>query len=235
MENTTEVTREKTPAEIKKETAKVNRIAAMARARAAKKSKSLTEVKEVMAAPMVVKEKDNSVINFFTEIDLDSKGNPKASYPFYQNPRQLDEIKEDKRKLEQAVSKGYVDADHLPEVQSRINQYSKQMEALEKHNPDMTKNMDRINKLSKTLADVIAPTMFTRKEMKEGLVDPHEEARRMVEPCIELPKEIRETAIKNGIQVGSDGRVSRDNAVRLWQMCNRTLGQSTDAEYLRRD
>jgi hypothetical protein len=222
----------------KKELAKKNRIAALARARAAKKLKAspLTEVKEESTvAEIMAKKTDNSAINFFTEIDLDKNGNPKASYPFYQNPRQLEEIKEDKRKLEQAVAKGFVDTDHLPEIQGRINQYSKQLEALEKHNPDMTKNIDRIDKTSKALAEVISPLMFTRKEMREGLVDPHEEARRMVEPCVELPKEVCETAIKNGVPVGSDRKVSRDNAVRLWQMCNRTLGKSTDAEYLRRD
>ena len=233
----TEVTAEKTPAEIKKEQAKQNRVNAMARARAAKKSKvqEVSEVKEVTSAPAIKVSEDNSAINFFTEIDLDKNGNPKASYPFYYNPRQIEELKEDKRRLEKAVANGFVDADHMPEAQTRISQYTLQLEAIEKHKPEMEKNIDRIDKMSKSLADVIAPSMFTRKEMREGLVDPHEEARRMSEPVVTLPPEVCETAIKNGIPVGKDRKVSRDGAVRLWQMCQRRLDRSPDAEYLRRD
>ena len=235
--DTTEVTT-KTPAEIKKESAKANRVAAMARARAAKKDahlkesnfSKLEEVQTIMSKP-----KDDSSISFMTEIDLDKNGNPKASYPFYQNPRHMEDLKEDKRKLEKAVAAGFVDADHIGEVKSRIAQYGQQLDAYEKHLPEMEKNIDRINKMSKDLADVIAPTMFTRKEMRDGLVDPHEDARRMSEPIIELPKELCETAIRNGVRVDSSRKVSRDGATRLWQMCQRKLGGSTDAEYLRRD
>lgn len=234
MENTTEVTN-KTPAEIKKETAKANRVAAMARARAARKTKvkEVVEVKD--SVPAIKVSADDSAINFFTEIDLDKNGNPKASYPFYHNPRQIEELKEDKRRLEKAISSGFVDADHLPEAKSRIAQYTQQLEAIEKHKPEMEKNIDKIDKMSKTLAGVIAPSMFTRKEMRDGLVDPHEEARRMSEPIITLPPELCSTAIKNGIPVNGDRKVSRDGAVRLWQMCQRRLDRSPDAEYLRKD
>lgn len=229
----TEVTVEKTPAEIKKETAKANRQAAMIRARAARGK--VKEVASEVSAPAIKASVDDTAINFFTEIDLDKNGNPKASYPFYHNPRHLEEIKEDKRRLEKAIASGFVDADHLPEAKQRISQYATQLEALEKHMPAMEKNIDRIDKMSKSLSDVIAPSMFTRKEMRDGLVDPHEEARRMSEPIIILPSEICSTAIKNGIPVGKDRKVSRDNAVRLWQMCQRKLDRSPDAEYLRRD
>jgi hypothetical protein len=229
----TEVT-EKTPAE-KKAQAKQNRINALSRARAAKKSKVQETMNSSFTSVEIKSSKDDSAINFFTEIDLDKNGNPKASYPFYHNPRQIEEIKEDRRKLEKAVAAGFVDADHLPEAKTRIEQYTRQLEAIEKHKPEMEKNIDRIDKMSKSLADAIAPSMFTRKEMHDGLVDPHEEARRMSEPVITLPQELCSTFIKNGIPVGGDRKVSRDSAVRIWQMCQRRLDRSPDAEYLRRD
>ncbi len=69
--------------------------------------------------------------------------------------------------------------------------------------------------------------------MEKGLVDPHEEATRMSEPCIEVDK--KEFA-RMGIST-TNGKVSRSVAELGWKMMNGLLGDgmNTNTEVLRRD
>jgi RNA 3'-terminal phosphate cyclase len=71
--------------------------------------------------------------------------------------------------------------------------------------------------------------------MEKGLADPHEEARRMTEPCVQVDKE---EARRMGIEVDVSGRVSRSTAEGMWKNMSSLLGDTApnpNAEMLRSD
>lgn len=179
--------------------------------------------------------KETAEINFFTEIDYNSKGQLKSVYPFYHNTKVMDDARESLRRMEKSVERGDVPAQYMPETMSMIKNTKDMLEAYESHLPSLERNIDMVVSVRNKLVELIAPTLFTRREMTLGLVDPHEEAKRMAEPIIEVPKELRGIAVKNGVMLDKRGKASRNDLSRLYQMCQRKLGEPGDVEYLRKD
>lgn len=71
--------------------------------------------------------------------------------------------------------------------------------------------------------------------MEKGLADPHDEAFRMSEPCINMDTE---EARRMGISVSANGKVSRSVAENAWKMMSTLLEDTPanpNAEMLRRD
>jgi hypothetical protein len=190
--------------------------------------------KDILSPDNTLKAVADEPISFFTEMDLDKDGNIKASYPFYFNKRRMENSKMDLNRLERMVENKEVPNEFIGDVMDKIRNYKKELEALERYTPKAAKNLDRIKKLSDTLKDYIAPSLFTRREMNLGLVDPHEESTRMSEPKISVNSETAAAVVKNGGRV-DNGKVSRDDLTRLYQMCQHSLGEPGDVEYLRKD
>jgi hypothetical protein len=179
--------------------------------------------------------KETAEICFFTEIDYDSKGNLRAVYPFYHNLKVMEDARDNLRRMERSVDRGDIPKDYLPQTMNMIKETKVMIDTYESHLPSIKKNIDGVKRTRDILADVIAPTLFTRREMSLGLVDPHEEARRMAEPCIDVPQDLRAIAAKNGVMMDNRNRASRNDISRLYQMCQRELGEPADVEYLRKD
>ena len=93
------------------------------------------------------------------------------------------------------------------------------------------KQRDELSGYLKEAGDAIAESMFTESEMRRGNIDSHEEARRSSSPCIKVPGALAAMA---GIQVDKRGLVSRDQALRMWKIGRRALGEDSNAEKLRR-
>jgi hypothetical protein len=226
---------EETTAPVKKERSPEEKKAWGEKMQAARRAKK-AEKKAIKAAP-AVKVKEEGKITFFTEMDIDSKGRMKSSYPFYFNTKRMDEAKEEYRRLKGMIDRREVPSEYTGEVMAKINAYEAEMAAIERNKPRV-QDIGRIKKYRDGLEEVIKPTMFTKKDMIDGLVDPNEEARRMSEPTIPVPAELRELLVNNGGKLSSDGKASRDDLTRTWQMCQwhlRNAGEYTslDAEYLR--
>ena len=218
------------------EAEKAKRKAVGERMKAGKLAKEAAR-KAKASAPAVKIDKEEGKITFFTEMDIDSKGRMKSSYPFYFNTKRMEEAKEEYRRLKGMIDRHEVPSEYTGEVMSKINAYEAEMAAIERNRPRV-QDIGRIKKYRDQLQDVIAPTMFTKKEMVDGLVDPNEEARRMAEPIIPVPQELRELLANNGAKLTKEGKASRDDLTRTWQMCQwhiREAGEwvNLDAESLR--
>ena len=199
-------------------------------------------LKELTEAEACVKQivdvgngKETAEINFFTEIDYNAKGQLKSVYPFYHNTKVMDDARESLRQMEKSVASGVIPGEYLPSTMNMIKETKTMLETYEAHLPTLERNIDMVVKVRDQLANIIAPSLFTRREMSLGLVDPHEEAKRMSEPVLDVPKELRGIAVKNGVMLDKKNRASRNDMSRLYQMCQRKLGEPADVEYLRQD
>jgi hypothetical protein len=81
------------------------------------------------------------------------------------------------------------------------------------------------------VAERLKEALPSREELRQGWVDPHEEARRMVKPCIEgIDPEL---ATACGVKM-TGKKVSRDGATKIWKIMGRLLGEHVNIERLRR-
>jgi len=179
-------------------------------------------------------ENEEGSIQFFTEMDLDPKGRIKNTYPVYFERNQEQDIKEEIRRIETGIENRYYTGATMGEAMERLKKAKESLDRIQAIRPQFEKQKDSISKFVKELATEISPAMYRRKELAKNLVDAHEEAKKMVEPVIRLTPWSAKVAHDNGIRV-TDGKISRDDATRLWQMGREALGESRNVEFLRRD
>jgi len=232
MENMTEVTK-KTPAELK-EKARVNRIAALERARAAKKAKAAE------AIPEFSKSSDGD-IKFFSETDLrfDDKGNivgRKCDWAQWMIPKITEDIEEEIRQTEFNIKAGRVAQGKLESVRQGLQAKQKQLAKLQEQTPNFDKHKDLINKISKDVGEKIAETMSTRSEQKKGLADAHRDVEIESKPSIDISSlpQVQRMAASNGVRIVK-GKITGGDAVRIWQWSKKALGENSNPDILRRD
>ena len=235
----TEVTVEKTPAEIKKETAKANRVAAMARARAARKPKVshetvMTEVslEPKTAAPLL----NSKEIVYFGEVDINKKtGLPASDYPAWCHDPQIEELKDEIRASEKAIDLELYKGKDLMRMREQLSMKKKRLDQILDSKPKISDtDKDRIARSRKELGERIGQSMFTSSDMMRGTADAHVEAERMVKPCVKIESEYEASLVKAcGMNI-ENGKVSRNDAARIWKIQGKLLGESIlDAEQLR--
>lgn len=188
-----------------------------------------------------VKEEIDSQICYFTMADMrrdHETGEMRIvnTYPLYYSNTQRDDIAEERRMIEKAIEGGLYDPVEMPEVKKRLKTLRDKEEMFAHIEPrHLEAKKDSISKLNRRIETILRDSMFSRREMEKGLADPHEEARRMSEPVISLPREIQGLAVANGIAVSSSGKINRNDLVRVWQMGQKVLGEYTDVEYIRKE
>ena len=213
---------------------KANRVAAMARAREAKKLK-LTEVKE--EPKDIFNEKSD--IKWFAEVDINSKtGKPSADYPGWYFEQRLAEQEEEIRGLENAIDMDLYKGLKKKEAVQRLSAMKKRHDQILESKPNLRgADKDRIAKVTNDLGERIKATMPNYSDMQRGAtgtVDIEAEARRMVLPCIEVKsREEADLFKQRGIEI-VNGKVSRNQAITAWKIMSKSIGADTcDAESLR--
>ena len=185
-----------------------------------------TEVKE----PTI--QEPESKIQFFSEIDMNEKGNITSSMPAWYFEAHIDELRETIGRKERALERGYVDQDQIFRVREELKVERKQLKGIENSKPDLQgRNKDRCWSAYKSLQDQIAETMPTRKENFDGLVSPQAELKRLKTKHIKIDTEIAKACGVNVVH----GKVSGDEAAKCYQILGRALGENTYTEKLRRD
>jgi hypothetical protein len=230
---------QKTPAE-KKEQAKANRVAAMARARAARKTKVSREtvLSETSSESILSPTLNSKGIVYFGEVDINKKtGLPASDYPAWCHEPQIEELKDEIRTSEKAIDLELYKGKDLMRMREQLSMKKNRLDQIQGSKPKITdSDKDRIARGRKELGRRIGETMFTRTEMMRGTADAHVEADRMVNPCVKIENEYEAGLAKQcGMRI-ENGKISRNDANRIWKTHGRLIGESIlDCEQLRRE
>lgn len=237
MEEQTQATEQVIVTELLVEDAKKQAAKArMAKARAArgKTSKPKEENK-----PIVTKTSDDTPsIIWFGEVDINKHGKPSSDYPAWYFDVQIKELRREiddiERGLENEMFQGKDKLKMKNLLAQRKDRYEKIMESKPKLR-DVDK--DRIAKSRKELGERIGESQYCYSDMQKGAMgnaDPQVEADRMVNPCIDVKNAIEADFCKQaGIRI-TNGKISRNDAVRIWQIQGKILQEGIlSAEVLR--
>lgn len=166
---------------------------------------------------------------YFSDFD---KG---SSIPAWALPRPTEVLESEVDRIKGMLKRKEIPNDEIPHAQADYEQRAKRLDQIKNSKPKLTGlQIDKLRKKRDNLANEITRSKFTRLEMEKGLVDAHDEATRMSEPCIDVDKE---EARRMGIKT-VNGKVSRSVAEAMWKMECSLLGDTPsnpDTEILRND
>lgn len=170
-------------------------------------------------------------IQFFGKVDRNKEGKIASEVPAWTMETHLDDLRESIERRERSVSRGEVPQSELPFALAEIEKSKKRLDEIMESKPKFaTKDKDSICKEYKRLGDEIRNSMFSDSDMRSGKADPHEEARRMVNPIITVNPAL---AAACGVRI-QNGRMSRNDAVKMYKIIGKSIGEDGNAERLRR-
>lgn len=173
----------------------------------------------------------------FGEVDRTKEGKIKSQYPAWYYEQHIDELKESIRHRERQLESDLVIPSEKGIQRERLRQEKERLVQIESSKPTFSGvEKDELVKIRKELGDKIKASMFSKGEMDRGVADAHEEARRMVDPIIELKTE-RELNLAEGCGIKiKDGKISRKDAEKMWKISGKSIGDGTptNVETLRR-
>lgn len=176
-------------------------------------------------------------INFFGSVDRKGKrddGAVTSEYPAFYFHTQFDELKEETEKQERQLALGLVPPSEAPYIKAEIARNKERLLDIQKANPKLEgRQKDAVYNMYKELAEQISDSMYTRTEMKKGLSDAHEEARRMSQPIISIKG--NEKFFHNMGITATGGKITRNQASRAYKIMGKALGENTNTERLRKD
>ena len=228
-----QIVQEISPEEIKKQKNRER----MAKARAARKPKP-----EKISAPAIhidKRAKEEKVV-FFTESDMGRNKETGEQFIKHQHPtwygrKQKEDLKEEIRMLEKGIENKYFKPEDMGAMKEKLKKAQKLMDTIDETKPAFEKEKDTIKKVRDEAEAALAPTMYKRSDEKKGLVDAHELAELWSQPKIEVSNLVAQIARQNGIEVTNDRKMNQTNLTRVWQFARAALGESRNAEILRKD
>lgn len=174
-------------------------------------------------------------VEIFGAIDRKEKkedGAIVSTYPGWYLDRNLEDLQEGIDSRKRSIKRGDTPPEDVMRVKNEIKQAEIKYSEIIGSKPEMKgKVSDFLSEINKSMAAEITRSLFTREQMKKGLADVHEEARRMKTPFIKIDPTV---ARSFGVPC-TKGMISRDGATQIWQMTQKLRGESTNVEILRRD
>lgn len=175
-------------------------------------------------------------MELFGKIDRDYKGKLKGSYPAYYFKQQIYELEEGIRTTENRLKMDLIPPDSIPRAKADLHADKEKLREIKDSTPKLSQGeRDRLWKCYKYLCMVIGESLFTRSQMHLGQADAHEEAKRMVNPCIKLEGDLVSLANECNCKVTKNLLVCRNDAARIFKIIGCLLGESTNIEVLRKD
>ncbi len=171
----------------------------------------------------------------FGNSDRRADGTIKSEYPARYFREQRDELKKNISEKENALKYGMVPAEAIPRFTGELQRWKTRHDQIDSEDLKLVgPSKDAVSNMMKGMVERIRDVNWKRSELDKGFSDPHEEARRMSEPCIEIKsKEEGEFAEACNIKV-RDGKVTKIDFERMYKIVAFDLGESTDIERLRR-
>lgn len=175
-------------------------------------------------------------MEFFSPLDKSRDGRVVSYMPAWYNENKIDDLRETIGRISRAVDRGEIPDSSVPEAKAEIARHQNKLDEITRSRPKVgDKERNLLWKFYKELGTLIQETMFSYDEMQKGTADPHEEARRMKDPIIELTPELCGLAASCGITPTGKGKnkVGRDQASRMFKMCGKLIEEPTNTEHLR--
>ena len=179
-------------------------------------------------------------VEFFGKADIviDKETGEKhigSEYPAHYFEPQCADIDEQIRRIEYNLENGLVPDKGKPADIAELRKLKKMKDKIDESRPVLNAgHIDALVKVRKDLGAKIKDAMFSRSDEMKGIADSHEEYRRQSEPCISLSGDELLLAKKMNCRVSNDGKVSRNDASRVWKIISRSIGETSDTEVLRR-
>lgn len=177
-------------------------------------------------------------IEFFGAVDKQGKhkdGKITSHIPAWYLEQHIDELNEEINRYNNSIKNRRIPDQEIPKAREEMKKLKDRRDMILSSKPKLTgKTIDMLNGIYKDLSDQIGDSMFTYSEMQKGLVSGHEEARRMVNPIINVSNECAEILPKLGI-TPRDGKISRNEASKIVKVIGKLTDQPTNVEYFRKD
>lgn len=176
---------------------------------------------------------DSNEIVFFGKVDHNKEGHISSEIPAWAMDSHLEDLRESVAQKERQLKSGTNMPSELPLLQENFRKETQKLEAIESSRPQLSEaQKDKCYKAYKDLSSKIADMMPTYDEDRKGLADPHKEAKKMVQPFIEVDPELAKAC---GVANIKDGKVSRNAASRMYKILGHYFGENTNTEALRRE
>lgn len=178
---------------------------------------------------------EQPTVQFYGEVDLNQKGELASYMPAWSYTQLIEDLKEQIDSKRRALDSGALEAEKLVSTREEHKKLKERYDAIIASKPKI--NEDLLDRVSKVIGDKISEASFTYDQRQKGLADAHEEARRMVQPCIELTDDAASLAVAariKGVKKGSKYMVSRTQAEKLWKLTRRALGEPSNVQSLRK-
>ena len=178
------------------------------------------------------KQPNEEGITFFGEVDRNSKGQISSEYPAWYFEQHLENLGEEISKMQYRIDNGLVHPTKMNDDVQKLKKQKERYDAILSSKPKIKgATKDKMAKIYEELGGAISESFFTESEMKLGLANPHEEAKRMVEYKIKVPPELAEAMGVRTIK----GCASRNGAAKMWKILGRALDGHSNTGYLKRD
>ena len=175
----------------------------------------------------------SDTVFFFGKIDRNKEGEIGSVVPAWAMESHIGELKRGIEQKEAALENHLVPEDSVATVRAEMKREEKKLKEIVDSRPSLTpQQVDRVAKEYKELSKSIGDSLFSRSEMLQGTASPHEEAKRMVTPCIKVDPELAEAC---GVKLDEEGKVSRNGAARIFKIIGKYLGEESNIETLRHD
>jgi chromosome segregation ATPase len=174
--------------------------------------------------------KEEGEIVFFGEVDRNPRtGAISSEYPSWFWPRQLESLKDELRRTDQALDAG---VGSKMELRAKQRELKAKVESIEAANKGLTDTQkDKVRLHLQDLEPEIARLMPNASKMKLGTADPHKEVEYDEVPCIKVDAGL---ARDLGVRV-EKGKVTRAGAQKMWKIMRRRLGEESNIEALRKE
>jgi TusA-related sulfurtransferase len=168
-------------------------------------------------------------IQFFGEVDK-ANGRIRSDMPAYTFPRLMEDLNEDIDRAEREIARGIINDEKRAILTSKVNERKKRRDEILESVEEIKKTVspDDLSKARKELGALITQSNFTMQQEHERMVDPYEEARRQTTPCIKVKDDVAEMAKGAGVKISADGKISRNDATRIWKMAGHVLNYISD-------
>jgi len=177
-------------------------------------------------------------IEFFGSPDRKGKmaeGKITSEFPAWYFENKINDLRYEIERNENRISKNMIPDHEIPRVKEENKRLIERLSSILKSKPKINgKDFDTLAGIYKDLTDQIGDSMFSRTEMKKGLVSAHEEAKRRIEPIIKVNSDCDSILSKFNIShVG--GKISRNQADKVAKILGKIIDAPTNMEYYRKD